>query len=600
MKLKKIHVVNFKNIKDMTYTPTTPTAVLIGPNGKGKTAFKEAFYAGLTGEFPDNCITEGKNQCMVEMELDDGTVFQRIQDRIKPNKVVINGKTSNIKTLNEIITSKTGLNKDILKIIASTDVLESLKPSEFGRFIMDYVPESLTFSKVISYIPSLTKKAKNVLESTLPPMPSTFGLPELDKAYNDFMEKRKQVKKELATRVAKTSSFSLPTPTRSLSAIEADLADTLRKDGAQNGEKTAVTLYNNAVANKEKAESALKNLQMKISANTATRPNPVVLEKIIKAEKDINQEILDAKAFLNVIQKNIDVFTNTLENLAKPVCPISEKLVCTTDKTAVKDELLELIEANKEGIEIQNHIIKTNTEKLAKLEKEEKEYRDNEMAYKEKIMLINRYEEQKKAIPTLPQKPAATTIVDYTWAIKELQIERNNAIAWETHQKDVKEQEFFQSEVDTYELLCSALNPKGAVICNIINYYLSTFQSVANKTANDLRPGFELKFIADSGVSYLVRTNPTAKWQTFETLSSGEQLLTLFIIVDMLNKLTDARLLFLDDLDKLDKEAFNELLTLIHTPTVQSEYDHIILSAVNHDSIVATCSKYPVDWIYPI
>lgn len=600
MKIKSIEVINFKNITRMTYNPTNITAALIGHNGKGKTAFKEALYAGITGEFPDNCIMNGQNQCSIKIEMEDGTVFERIQDRVKPNKVLINGKASNIKTLNEIIAVKTGLSKEVLKIVASTDVLESLKPSEFGTFIMDYVPEKLDFATVQKYIPGMSKKAEDVLQNTLPPMPETFGMSELNKAYATFMEQRKLTKKELAIRTAKVDSFKTPEPKRTVAVIEAELADVLRKDGAQKSERTAATLYENAVANKKKAEEALVILKDKIDANTSTRPNPAVLEGIMNGKKDANKNIVNAKSMINTINDNIVAFAHTLENLDKPVCPISERLICTTDKTAAKDEITELITANKEGLAIQQEIVDENTAKIAELEKQEAEYRANEASYREKTMLIARYEDQKKAVPVLPPKPAAATIVDYTWQIKELQIERNNALAWEQHKKDVDEQNVYQLEVDTYEFLCNALNPKGSVVCGIIEYYLTVFQSIANATANDLRPGFEMKFLAEGGVSYRVRTATGKEWQTFETLSSGEQLLTLFIIIDMLNQLTNAKLMFLDDLDKLDEQAFKDLMVLIQNPAIQARYDHIVFASVNHQDVIDEIKKYPVDWIYPV
>ena len=238
--------------------------------------------------------------------------------------------------------------------------------------------------------------------------------------------------------------------------------------------------------------------------------------------------------------------------------------------------------------------------KIAELDKQEAEYRANEALYREKTMLIARYEYQKKAIPVLPAKPAAVTIVDYTWQIKELQVERNNALAWEQHKKDIEERDKYQLEVDTYEFLCNALNPKGSVICGIIEYYLTVFQSIANATANDLRPGFEMKFLAEGGVSYRIRTATGKEWQTFETLSSGEQLLTLFIIIDMLNQLTNAKLMFLDDLDKLDAQAFKDLMVLIQNPAIQARYDHIVFASVNHQDVIDEIKKYPVDWIYPV
>jgi hypothetical protein len=309
---------------------------------------------------------------------------------------------------------------------------------------MDYVPEKLDFATVQKYIPGMTKKAEDVLQNTLPAMPETFGISELNKAHATFMEQRKLAKKELAVRTAKVDSFKIPEPKRALSAIETELADVLRKDGAQKGERTAASLYENAVANKKKAEEALVILQDKIDANTSTKPVPSVLEDIMNGKKEANKNIVNAKAMINTINDNIIAFTNTYENLGKPVCPISERLICTTDKTAAKDEIADLIAANKEGLAIQQEIVNENTAKIAELEKREAEYRANETMYREKTMLIARYEDQKKSVPMLPPKPAAVTIVDYTWQIKELQIERNNALAWEQHKKDIAEQEMYQ------------------------------------------------------------------------------------------------------------------------------------------------------------
>ena len=600
MKIKSMRVQNFKSIEDLTWTPDNTTTVLIGPNGRGKTTFKEALYAGLTGDFPDNCIRNGCNQCSVKITLDDGTEFERIQDRIKPNKVLINGKTSQQKVLNEILTAKTGLSKDIFRIVASTDVIEHLKPSEFGTFILQYMPEKLDFATVQTYIKGMNKKQEQTLIDALPPMPETFSVKELTNAYNTFVESRKSAKKELSIRKSKVESFNIPEPKRDVSAIENELSDILRKDGAQKSAKTTIVLYNNAVTARKNGVAALAKLKEKIDSITATKPVVANLEKILSDKKSINKKMLDAQSMVRLIDDNIAVFKNTMESLDKPVCPISEKLICTTDKTAAKSDILELIESNKEGRKLQEDIIKQCNEEMLELDKRESEYRANELAYKEKVNLVARYDDQEKALPELPAKPAEITLTDYSFQIKELQAERNNALAWEQHLKDIKEQDYFQVEVDTYEFLCDALNPKGSVMCSIVDYYLSIFAAICNKTADVLRPGFEFKFISEDGVTYLVKTGPSRDWQRFDSLSSGEQLMTLFILVDMLNKLTNSRLMILDDLDKLDKTAFNDLVDIIQSPTVQDEYDHIILCAVNHQDIVDKLKTCSADWIYPV
>jgi hypothetical protein len=600
MKINKVKITNFKNIEEVEYFPNNTTAVLIGHNGKGKTAFKEALYAGITGDFPEDCIKKGESECSVEIVLNDGTNFKRIMCREKPNKVLVNGKTSNMKTLAEIISTKTGVTKQALQIIGSTDVLSSLKPSEFGAFVMGYIPEKLDFPTVINYIPGISRKAQDVLAAVLPPMPDTFGMEELNNAYSQLFEQRKVAKRDLVKITATTTSSQQKTPTRGLAVIEAELADVLRKEGMQQTQKTAISLYETAVENRQKAEKMLANLKVSIDSIKVEKPNPSELLAIEEEKKIVNKNIVDAKTTINTINSNIKIFKNTLANLDKPVCPISEKLICTTDKSTIKEELATLIEQNSQTIKTQEEILKLKETRLIELVNEEKGYRENEKRYQEKTILIKRFNEQAKNMPVIPEKPLSVAMIDYTESVKNLNEEKRQALAWEEYQKNLKKQEEIQQSVDIYEFLCSALNPKGTVVCNIINHYLGVFQSIANTTAFELRPGFEVKFVADAGVTYLVRTDTGREWQKFETLSSGEQMITLFVILDMLNQLTDAKLMFIDDLDKLDKEAFRELMLLIDNPSIQSRYDHILLGAVNHDSIIQELKQHSVDWIYPV
>ena len=66
---------------------------------------------------------------------------------------------------------------------------------------------------------------------------------------------------------------------------------------------------------------------------------------------------------LMVIERNIKLFHTTLSSLDKPVCPISDQLVCSTDKTDVREEVSAALQNNhllrsslKERIESQNTI----------------------------------------------------------------------------------------------------------------------------------------------------------------------------------------------------------------------------------------------------
>lgn len=599
MLIKNIKIENFKSIDNLNFDFDEKVIALVGKNGRGKTAFKEAFYAGITGEFSENCIKKGKDYCSVEIILNSGNKITRIQNRDKANKVMIDGKTTTAKTVNELIATTTGLTKDVLKIVTSTDVLQSLQPSEFGKFITPYIPEKLDFATIDSYINGISKEAKAILQEILPPMPDTFDIKKLDESYNSLVETRKMLKRDLATYEAKIKSFkNTVTTEREISDIENELNEILRKEGAQKSLKVALNLYNTAVINRKRAENNLSVLEEKIKSITATKPDATVLENIKKERQLLQKAIIDAKTLSNTISENIRIFANTINNLNKPVCPISEKLICTTDKTKIKGELEELIKSNKEGLEIQKKIIEDNNKRLVELEKNENEYRVNESAFKEKVLLIEQYKKQKDNLPTVPEKPETEKIIDYSSEILNLRKERDAMLALIQYKKDIAEKEKLETKIVYYNELCNLLNTKGEVMRKINSHYMSIFDSICNFTAGDLKRDFTFEFFADNGISYRIKTASEKEFQSFDSLSSGEQLFALLILMDMFSQLTGSRMLILDDLDKLDKTAFEDLLKLVTSENFKQKYDHIILGAVNHDDILETISKYDINQVY--
>jgi hypothetical protein len=201
-------------------------------------------------------------------------------------------------------------------------------------------------------------------------------------------------------------------------------------------------------------------------------------------------------------------------------------------------------------------------------------------------------------MPTVPEKPECTQVVDYTTEIQKTKKERDVAMAYMQHLKDIKDKETVETNIETYNLLCDALDPKGIIMRNTIGYYTDIFAATCNETAKKIRPGFEFKFFAKNGVTYEIKPDVDKTFMPFESLSSGEQLMALFVLMNMLSELTKVKIMMLDDLDKLDNIAFSELLDLITADETTERYDHIILGAVNHNDIVETAKRYELDNIY--
>ena len=597
MKIKSIEITNFKGIEHMSYIPKHKTCALIAPNGTGKTSFLEALRFGLTGDAPNKCIRDHTSEMSVSISM-DGNVFSRTKNIVKPTKIRVNGKTTTAKNLDDLIGTITGLSGDALKITTSGEILAALKPAEFGDFIMDYIPEKLDFDTVCSYIPGLTPEGRDELAAILPAMPEKFGVDVMKGVQEYLADERKTANKELQIKKSKTASL-LEKPARSLEQIEKELTSLIKAEGSAEAERTALKLYNNAVSLRESTEARIRDTEKEIADIKTGKPNPEEYKTIQQAKEETRAKMLNAEKMCQTIKTDIALFENTLANLEKPVCPLSEKLVCTTDKSFAKNEFLEVIAANKEGLEIQQSIISKAKEELAELQKSEDEYRASQLKYQKKITLMSKLEELKKSLPVIPEKPIVADAKDLKPEIARVQKERDTYTRYLQQQAELKELENIQLRYDLLNSLYQAVRPKGPVMDAITEHYLTVFETVINARATALKTGFEIRFVAEDGVSFLVQTNPGTEFRPYESLSNGEKSLVLFLLLDMLNSLCGTKLLLLDDLNHLDKESFSQLFKLIMSSDVQDSYDHIFICAVNNSDISDIVkAEANMDYIY--
>lgn len=586
MKINTIKINNFKGIVNLEYSPRNKLAVLCAPNGAGKTSFIEALRFGLTGDAPDNCINDMAEETEVELLFSkDDLSFSRSRHITKPSKVKVRGKSTTAKNLDIVLQDTIGLSKETLKITTSQELLTSMKPDALGSFLMEYVPEELDFDTVVKYIPGITPEAKEALALYLPPMPEKFGLSRVEETYKLVFEARSFAKKDKQNRDAQVNLMTLDPPSRSLEKIEEEEKSVFVQEGIQASAKAAMNLYNSAIKVRENAEKSIADLQRQIDANTASKPRESELHDILSRKNKALENISNANKIIAMIETNLETFERTLETLHKPVCPISEMLVCTTDKTAIKEEITELINANKEGITIQEAIISEEKRKLEDLAKKEAEWNENNKCYTQKVTLTNRLAVERKNLPSVPVKPASVTVIDFEGKKADLKREKNYTIAYERNQQLLRESEALAKKYDMLNSLCKALEPKGVVMSGITSSYLGIFESVINKRADDLGAGYKVEFIAENGVNYTIKTPASTVFRPYADLSHGEQLIATFLLIDLLNSLCGTRIMLLDDLNHLDANNFNILLSLLQSKTLQDDYDHIFVCVAHTPEI---------------
>lgn len=587
MQIKKIQINNFKGIAGKTVVfDNTKVSALIGPNGLGKSSFIEALRYGLTGATPQNPVRDGADSASVFIEMDDGTSFSRtIFAGDKPSKVTVNGKNTPAKNLNSWISENYGFGTDILKVATSTEVLSSMTSAELGDFLLQYIPEKLSIDKILGFISEPTEDIQEAILLSFPE--EDFEIDTVTEIHEAFMNIRKAAKKDLEYYQSKIARLPETEPTRKHEDIQKEYEELCKKEGSVKAAADAVRMYEAVVAKRKTALENIVTAQAKFDAISASRPNPLVRKGMEEKMNAARKEVTEAQGMIKIMQNSVITFQNTLARLSTNHCPLSDDIVCTTDKTKVKDEIVAVIESNKKGISIQQEKVKKLEAEISSLTLSIKEYDEESLKYKEKILLGEQIEKLKKSIPELPAKPASIpSSFDFRKEKEILKEEMDYAKKWEERKPLEKKIEEEARKVATYDYLCKAFAPKGEVMTRILSSYLSIFEEEINKKAEMMRRDMKVKFLPENGIQYFVKVKEEKEFHLYDELSKGEKTLAAFLLLDLVSSLCGTRMMILDDLNNLDNTALNEIFDILVTPEFKDCYDHIIVASVDSNDVM--------------
>ena len=602
MKFKKITGTNFKNYDSVEFAPTKTTTAIVGSNGHGKTTMTQMVRYALTGDLPDEAVKAGKDTLEVKLEMEDETGatinWERSKSNTKPSKVKVNGKNSTGKALAAYIESIAGVPLESLRLSSSSELIENLKPDEFSDFIMTYIPEMLDYDTVKGYMgTSVDPLVFTVLEDPsreIIPLTGKFGYDQLQKTYNYLFEQRKLTRSALATYDGKIKNTVVEKPSMELADVNKRLEEILKEEGGLANAMKAVETYNKALDARKKQEVQIEELEKQIAALSVKRPDPMLKTTLETKKRELNASIVSLQTTVATMKSNIETFKVTIENLSKPMCPLSEGLVCKTDKTAKKQEFEDKIKSNEEGIATINKEIVAKKTEYDDTVKKEAEYNEQDKRYREKLVMVQQLENLKKSLIVLPTKPVAPAPgLDYSEEKAKLAAIRNDIIRYDQYLSDFAKYTNLKREKEILDELVSMFAPKGEVTVKITQHYFGVFEDVCNNRASELRPGFTLKFVPEDGIKILCETKPGVGYIPYQSCSSGERAFVIFLLTDLISSaLSRANILILDDLDKLDKDAFDALMNCVMQPSVQDAYDHIIICAVDHDDTLEVLDKY--------
>lgn len=613
MRVDSIDISNFKGIRSMHHDFVKPVTVLTGKVGSGKTSFIQAFRYGLTNETPQHPIRVGEREAAVILNCGEDMVIER--DIVSPAKKTtrVMGRAAGKAASESFIEESTKVSNDIMKIATSSEVLASMKPDRFGSLFLNESVEKKTLDDLIKILANCKLKEKMELmtgeedEGKLPAdvlseikglfKEKVFSLDSIQKAFEEAKTIRRNRNTELKVSTAKSKGFlDIVKPEYSEADLNKQLEEIIGVEKNAEAYKAQVTAYNKAKENKNTQDKRIAELEINIAMSRATAPDPAKLSKYKAERKAASDEVVEYAKVLQTLQNSKKWFEQTLSQLDKPVCPISEKLICKTDKTGYKSELQEEIEKLCLSISVMEDRVKIANEKVAAADEKITAYTKNSEAWSKKETAMEELKRLKANPIELPEEPEKITLKS-SYAMEKTAIkEKLNALAeYKAAEAEYKKTLVLKRKAAISDFIVKGLDPKGPVIREFIETFIDFLEDACNERAALLHTDFAVKFFAEDGLTVLFQPGTGKNYLPYQSLSAGERIFASLVLTDLINSFYDSRVLILDDTDHLDADAFRQLMDFVNENDMADLYDNIIISCVEHDDILKAIGEYDVD-----
>lgn len=595
----KIGIQNYRAIENLEYEPLHKIACLAGDNGRGKSSFFSALYTGLTGNIDKSNVQNGKEEAQIEIETLDKdqnmvSILRKIP-RTKSNQLKINGKNSKINEGNQFISNVINMPLNDFQIVTSSEVMTHLKPSEFSDFLVKYIPEKLNFEQLVQFDPTLVDAEKQILRNKVKDS-SEITIQDIKQLYKEFRQDDLYMKREIERLEALVQTFQQEhqgMKVRNMEDIKKEL-DTVNQMEANliAATKRALTL--------NQLEKTIRQLKRELDKKQIC-PLKYSSNDYYQYIQKLQDYKLPLEQQLSINQNTIKMLSGYIAKMKEDHCPLHKDIVCQTDKSSVIYQMQENIKNLTEN----NQKIQQNLENAHQMINQYQQYYqqvlnvekvNQEIALKQKELQKNHklyltVMEEKVTIPNgkgLDEKKNAL--------LNEYQL----CLRFQQNMENEKSLKQCRQMHEYYIKLIKFLAMDGIAIQKITEYYLSLFNQTIAERVKLLNIGLNIQFVLDDGISYRVYKQGIQNNLEYEQLSTGEKKIIAFLILDLLNILSGARLMFLDDLNDLDTHTFIQFIQMITNPEFQKYYDHIFIGTVLNSDFCSIINQYKneMDFIY--
>lgn len=579
-----ISIRNFKGIEDLQLNAEKLNAI-IGKCGSGKSSLLDAIRFALTGKAGKEVIRKGCREASVVLRFSDNSTIERIR-RTSENISKCNGKSSTKRSLDEFLTAR-NMNPCWIESLCSVDWFAGLSSKDLNNFFMTILPLRAKAETVVELVAQLDKdltekKEKYLMEEILKKQ-EIFSFNDLANGYNTAYTVRQELKRKYNEMLPRCT-FNETVPAITREDIEKELNNISQVEAAEKEYSKRLKEY---ASSKKQHDLAIKRLdEMKKELDTYSSCKKPKEETKAQAEADkklFQVHIKRTNEYIGTINSTLDLLKRTLDNLDKPICPISEKLICTTDKSQLKDELLSLIQKNENALA-------SNKEFLAKCEDQVRKRNDIISNYQKEVY---RYEQKttlennisKFIVPEILPEPQKVEKAHLEAKKKELLDLLSILSRYEKVQQNKKELAKIKDKYDLVQFAVKVLDSKIGIPALILQRTLRFFEKKCNEKASLLREGFQIHFLSDNGITIQVSPGKGKPFVDMKEVSTGEFVCVAYILMTMIGEATKCHLFLIDNLDRLDTEYLNALLSLLEE---DKKIEQVFLGGVDHADVEQT------------
>lgn len=579
-----ISIRNFKGIENLQLNAKKLNAI-IGKCGSGKSSLLDAIRFALTGKAGKEVIRKGCREASVVLRFSDNSTIERIR-RTSENISKCNGKSSTKRSLDEFLTAR-NMNPCWIESLCSVDWFAGLSSKDLNNFFMTILPLRAKAETVVELVAQLDKdltekKEKYLMEEILKKQ-EIFSFNDLANGYNTAYTVRQELKRKYNEMLPRCT-FNETVPAKTREDIEKELNNISQVEAAEKEYSKRLKEY---ASSKKQHDLAIKRLdEMKKELDTYSSCKKPKEETKAQAEADrklFQVHIKRTNEYIGTINSTLDLLKRTLDNLDKPICPISEKLICTTNKSQLKEELLSLIQKNENALASNKEFLAKCEDQVRKRDDIISNYQKEVYRYEQKTTLENNI--SKFIVPEILPEPQKVEKAHLEAKKKELLDLLSILSRYEKVQQNKKELAKIKGKYDLAQFAVKVLDSKIGIPALILQRTLRFFEKKCNEKASLLREGFQIHFLSDNGITIQVSPGKGKPFVDMKEVSTGEFVCVAYILMTMIGEATKCHLFLIDNLDRLDTEYLNALLSLLEE---DKKIEQVFLGGVDHADVERT------------